>query len=278
MGGAYSIERKDQLTIPETKERGERATSYEITFPSNGALSQDEEWCIVRADGVERRLRFHDYGEIYDLPGLYEQLFYEHLKCCSPETVVGLLERELRSSGIDPRRLSVLDVGAGNGMVGERLASIGASSIVGADIIPEAARATERDRPDVYDDYLVVDLTALDDGVRRHLESRRLNLLTSVAALGFGDIPPAAFATAYDLLAQEGWLAFCIKEDFLEDDAVGSGFARLIRELVERGLVEIRAQERYRHRLSSSGEPLHYVALVASKRSPEPAGPLVPAA
>jgi hypothetical protein len=145
--------------------------------------------------------------------------------------------------------------------------------VVGADIIPEAARATERDRPGVYDDYLVVDLTSLDDEVRRDLESRRLNVLTSVAALGFGDIPPAAFATAYDLLATEGWLAFCIKEDFLED-GVGSGFARLIRELADRGMVEIRAQERYRHRRSSSGEPLYYVALVASKRSPEPASQL----
>jgi hypothetical protein len=262
------------LSSQDTIEKRARATRYEITFPKDGVLGQDEEWCSVRANGSERRVRFHDYDEIYEIPGLYEQLFYDHLECCSPETVVGLLCRELARAGIDPGALNVLDVGAGNGMVGEQLAAIGASTIVGADIIPEAAAATDRDRPGVYDDYLVLDLTALGDDVRRDLESRQLNALTCVAALGFGDIPPAAFATAYDLLAPEAWLAFSIKEDFLDEDG-GSGFARLIRELVDRDMIDLRAQERYRHRLSASGSPLHYVALAAAKRTDAPAAPLV---
>jgi predicted TPR repeat methyltransferase len=261
------------LTSREAPERTQLATSYEITFPQNGALDQDEEWCVVRENGTTRKVRFHDYGEIYELPGLYEQLFYEHLKCSSPTTVAGLLERELGRAGIDPDALGVLDVGAGNGMVGEQLAEIGVDTIVGVDLIPEAAAAAERDRPGIYDDYLTLDLTALDDETRRDLESRELNGLTCVAALGFGDIPPAALAAAYDVLVPGGWLAFSIKEDFLEESG-GSGFARLIRELVERGMVEIRAQRRYRHRLSASGEPVHYIAVVATKRGPEPAAVL----
>lgn len=227
----------------------------------------------MRENGATRKVRFHDYGEIYELPGLYELLFYDHLKCTSPETVARLLREELERAGVEPRSLNVLDVGAGNGMVGEQLAEAGADTIVGVDIIPQAAEAAERDRPGIYDDYLVLDLTALDDGVRRDLESRELNALTCVAALGFGDIPPAAFAAAYDLLVPGGWLAFSIKEDFLEERG-GNGFARLIRELVDRGMVEIRTQQRYRHRLLASGEPVHYIALVAAKREPEPAAPL----
>lgn len=261
------------LSSQDTIEQPAHATRYEIAFPKD-ALGQDEEWCNVRVNGSERRVRFHDYGEIYEIPGLYEQLFYDHLECCSPETVVGLLGRELVQAGIQPRALNVLDVGAGNGMVGEQLAAIGAGTIVGADIIPQAASATKRDRPGLYDDYLVLDLTALGDDTRRELESRKLNALTCVAALGFGDIPPVAFATAYDLLASDAWLAFSIKEDFLDEEG-GSGFARLIRELVDRGMLEIRSQERYRHRRSASGTPLHYIALVAVKRSAEPAAPLV---
>ena len=35
----------------------------------------------------------------------------------------------------------------------------GVGTVVGVDILDEAANATERDRPDVYDDYVVVDLT-----------------------------------------------------------------------------------------------------------------------
>ena len=261
------------MTPRDTFHSSDSATGYAITFPESGALSQDEEWCLVADNGHTRKVRFHDYGEIYELPGLYEQLFYEHLKCSSPETVARLFGRELKRSGVDPSALNVLDVGAGNGMVGEELAKVGAQTIVGVDIIPQAAAAAERDRPGLYDDYLVLDLTALDDDTRRDLESRRLNALTCVAALGFGDIPPAAFAAAYDVLVPGGWLAFSIKEDFLEERG-GSGFARLIRELVNRGMVEIRAQRRYRHRLSASGEPVHYIALVAAKRAPEPAAPL----
>lgn len=264
------------MTPPQdTLERVASAADYAITFPSNAALGQDEEWCEVSENGTRRRVRFHDYNEIYELPGLYEQLFYEHLKCSSPQKVVGLLGEELGRAGVDPASLSVLDVGAGNGMVGEQLVEIGAEEIVGADIIPEAAAATERDRPGVYDDYLVLDLTALEEDEQQDLESRDLNALTCVAALGFGDIPPAAFAAAYDMLTPDGWLAFSIKEDFLQDSG-GSGFARLVRELAERDMMEIRAQERYRHRLSSSGDPVHYMALVAAKRSEEPAVPLVP--
>ena len=261
------------MTPRDTLNSTASTTRYEITFPEEGALGQDEEWCLVHAEGTTRKVRFHDYGEIYDAPGLYEQLFYEHLECSSPETVARLLGRELKRSGVDPATLNVLDVGAGNGMVGEQLAEVGIERMVGADIIPEAAAAAARDRPAIYDDYLVLDLTALDDAAREDLESRKLNALTCVAALGFGDIPPAAFAAAYDVLVPGAWLAFSIKEDFLEERG-GSGFARLMRELVEQGMVEIRAQRRYRHRLSATGEPVHYIALVASKQSREDAAPL----
>jgi predicted TPR repeat methyltransferase len=250
-----------------------RATHYELTFPSEDGLEQDEEWCVVRAEGLERRVRFHDYGDIYELPGLYEQLFYEHMECQSPQTVAGLLAEELERSGADTDSLRAFDVGAGNGMVAERLADIGVDTIVGADIIDEAAVAAERDRPGLYDDYFVVDLTSLDDDVRRELEQRRFNLLTCVAALGFGDMPPAAFATAYDVLTPDAWLAFSIKTDFLDENG-DSGFATLIRELAERKMIEIQARKRYRHRLSSCGEPVHYVAIVAAKRGTGRAGPL----
>jgi len=90
------------------------------------------------------------------------------------------------------------------------------------------------------------------------------NCLTTVAALGFGDIPPEAFVTAYNLISTPGWLAFNIKERFLDghDD---SGFARLVRSMTERGLMQIQAYRRYSHRRSIAGRRLHYVAMVARK-------------
>jgi hypothetical protein len=88
----------------------------------------------------------------------------------------------------------------------------------------------------------------------------------TVAALGFGDIPPAAFTAAYNLIEPGGLIVFNIKEDFIADGD-GSGFSRLIRAAVHEGALEVKAQRRYRHRLSVAGRPLHYVAIVAEKHA-----------
>src|ERR671916_1426069 len=115
--------------------------------------SQDEEWFEVEYEGRTRRLRFHDYSEIYSIPGLYERLIYEELRCESPRVIAGLVSDELERRGTDPASLRVLDLGAGNGIVAEELREIGADHFVGVDIIPEAEQAAERDRPGLYDAY-----------------------------------------------------------------------------------------------------------------------------
>lgn len=257
--------RKELVPIPPT-----RTEDLSIRLHDNHSLDQDEEWCEVSVDGSEpRRLRLHDYAEIYSIPGLYERLFYDELDCRSPQTVRELLADGLEESDRDPSDLRVLDVGAGNGMVGEELSRLGADEIVGVDIIEEAAEATERDRPGLYDDYKVLDLTDIPPGARADLEARRFNCLTSVAALAFGDIPPRAFAEAYNLVESGGWAAFTIKEDFL-GEGESSGFSDLIGTMVEEGSLELLEQRRYRHRLSSAGEPLHYVAMMARKSDSVP--------
>jgi predicted TPR repeat methyltransferase len=104
---------------------------------------------------------FHNYDEVFDIPGLYETLFYDTLDCCSPSYVVNLLEDVANEWDAELSNFRVLDVGAGNGMVGDELRNRGASKVVGVDIIEEAKEATLRDRPGVYDDYRVADLTNL---------------------------------------------------------------------------------------------------------------------
>lgn len=248
-----------------TQDRRGLATKLAIHYPER-EVEQDEEWCEVTVEGKRRRIRFHDYHEVYEIPGLYEQIFYDKLKCASPQTVRGLLERTVREDGLDPSALRVLDVGAGNGMVGEELTRMGVETLVGVDIIEEAAEAAERDRPDVYEDYHVVDLTEPGEDVRRELGGKGFNCLVSVAALGFGDIPPLAFAEAYNYVDTPGHIAFNIKEDFLHHGD-STGFSRLIRRMLNEGALEQRAQHLYRHRLSLAGDPLNYVAMVAVKRA-----------
>lgn len=255
-----------QETTPLWQARRIRCEFDELRFPSDGEaeLSQDREWCEVVFRGRRRRIRFHDYHEVYAIRGLYERLFYEKLRCNSPQRVVRLLTSVLHDFKAAPDILRVLDVGAGNGMVGEELRAAGVPRLVGIDIIPEAREAARRDRPEVYDDYLIADLTALGEADEKRLRGAALNALACVAALGFGDIPAKAFLKALDLIETPGWLAFNIKEDFAHERDK-SGFSATIRDLSRREVIQIQAYRRYCHRRAVNGRPLYYLAMVARK-------------
>lgn len=239
---------------------------HKIQFPRKSQdLDQDEAYFYLFDGDSKRKIRFHDYHEIYKIPGLYEQLFYDRLKCCSHKKVCEILRATVeQQSRFNLTELRVLDLGAGNGMVGELLKGLGVSRVVGVDIIPEAKDATERDRQGVYDEYYVTDLTALPSEEQEELESWSLDCLISVAALGFGDIPKEAFVQAFNLIQQDGWVAFNIKETFL-DNSDASGFSKTIRELIFSEYLDLYHLERYRHRLSMEGEPLYYFAIAGWK-------------
>jgi SAM-dependent methyltransferase len=249
----------------------ETATGLSISMParSDGG-DQDSEWCWVKLAGQPpRRIRFHDYGAIYAIPGLYERLFHDELKCMSPVTVCGLIADVMAQTDRDPNSLRVLDLGAGSGMVGEQLQQLGACHLAGVDICEEAAVAAERDRPGVYDTYVVADLCHPEPDVDRVLRESDFNCLTSVSALGFGDIPPRAFANSVNYVDTGGLIAFTLRDRFLEE-ADKSGYRKLIDRMIDESVMEPLARWRFRHRFSSSGEALHYVAVVAEKRADVP--------
>lgn len=236
----------------------------------NIRLEQDSEWCLIEEKEGWRRIRFHDYGEIYDIPGLYEKIFYGILKCNSPRMIRRLVEEELQDTDdykVD--ELKVLDLGAGNGMVGEELADLGVRTLVGVDIVPEAKPAVERDRPGVYEDYFIADMTDLDVDAHETLKNYGFNCLTCVAALGFGDIPPTAFAEAYRLIEPGGLIAFNIKDRFLQDGDE-SGFSYLIRNMIENEVMGVSQKTKYQHRLATNGDPLHYIAIIGRKEAEIP--------
>ncbi len=163
----------------------------------------------------------------------------------------------------------MLDLGAGNGIMGEELRRIGIARLIGADIIPEAYDAYVRDRPSLYDDYLVCDFADIDETTRKELEEWSFDCLTTVAALGFGDIPPQAFVNAFNLIRPDGWVAFNIRDTFL-DQRETTEFSRTVRELVFTDYLEIHHLERYRHRLSIDGEPIFYYAIAGRKTADVP--------
>lgn len=243
-----------------------------IQFPKRetSSLGQDEAYFYLQSTGKQRKIRFHDYSEIYQVPGLYEQVFYDRLKCNSPSKVATILESSVRQSQDNITELRVLDLGAGNGMMGDELKKRGVSRLIGVDIIPEAYEATVRDRPGLYDAYYIKDFTRLDQETRDDIVSWQCDCMVTVAALGFGDIPTKAFVEAFNIIKPQGWVAFNIKESFF-DNSDDTGFSTMIRDLMSSGYLDVYHIERYRHRLSIEGTPLYYFALAGRKKADVPA-------
>ncbi len=241
---------------------------HHLHFPPLDAqsLAQDEAWFYLTENGERHEMRLHDYADIYRRPGLYEQLFYDRLKCKSPGKVAEILHAAVHQARENPSELRVLDLGAGNGMMGESLKKHGVARLVGVDIIPEARAAAERDRPGMYDAYYVEDLCNLSPDTRAELQSWSFDCLVTVAALGFGDIPPHAFIEAFNLVRPGGWVALNIKDVFLHKSDT-SGFSMLMRELLFSEFLDLHHLDRYAHRLSVEGKPLYYFAVAGRKRS-----------
>jgi SAM-dependent methyltransferase len=241
---------------------------HRIQFPvlEANALGQNDAFFYLQEGEEKQRIRFHDYTEIYQREGLYEQLFYDRLKCQSPAKVASILNASVAQANTHMSELRVLDLGAGNGMMGDELKKYGCARLVGIDIIRAARDAANRDRPGVYDAYYVQDLSDMHETEREEIASWSLDCLTTVAALGFGDIPPKVFIEAFNLIQERGWVAFNIKETFLNksDD---SGFSRLMRELIFSEYLDLNYLERYRHRLSIEGKPLYYFAIAGRKNA-----------
>lgn len=242
-----------------------------IHIPDRSSAEQGQgEYFFLTVNGRTEKISFHDYDKIYSIPGLYEKLFYDRYKCNSPEVVCSLLEKNLEQADLASSDLSVLDIGAGNGIVGEVLKKIGAENIVGLDIIEEAEEAAWRDRPEVYQRYYTADLTRLTEKEQHELNNTYFNCMTVVAALGFEDIPPHAFSAGYNFIDSPGWFAFNIKEDFLENKTDSSGFSKLINEMMNDKLIDLKDKHLYRHRLCQDGTPLNYYAVVAEKKEDVP--------
>ncbi|MCC5821857.1 MAG: class I SAM-dependent methyltransferase [Phycisphaerales bacterium] len=255
------------ITRSETKPQAKHARhDLEIAIPvTRDHFDQDEEWVVVHHENEWRKVRLHDYAEVYSIPGLYDRWVYDIFRCRSPQKVGGLLDQALKRESIDPASIRVLDLGAGNGYVAKVLSEYGIRSFTGVDIHQEAAAAAERDRPGLYQNYIVGDMTNLHERGRKVLDLVRPNCLTCVAALGFGDIPPEVFAAAFNSIEPDGWAAFTIKTDFL-DPKDRSGFSVLIRRMIDQGVLEVAERESYVHRVATDGEELVYTALIGRKR------------
>jgi len=248
-------------------------TGYRLEIPECSAdLGQHEEWFLVHRGDRSEKMRIQEYEKVYKIPGLYEDLVYDRLKCESHLVVTRMLAEQVEGSGELPEPRRVLEVGAGNGIVAEEMKKLFECEVIhGVDIIPEAAEAAERDRPGLYDDYHVVDLTELDEGLEAELSEARFNTMVTVSAMGFGHLPVPAFLSAFNLIEEGSLVAFNILAENW-DSGKKDGYKELIEQLDGESL-DVLAKDRYCHRFNTSGQPLTYIALIARKLK-DAAGPI----
>ncbi|KAL8785753.1 MAG: hypothetical protein Q9195_008519, partial [Heterodermia aff. obscurata] len=143
-----------------------------------------------------------------------KHIVHEKLSCDSPRVLVKLLKEHIASLSSDlPGPLDILDVAAGNGIVGAELRkqlteSPGIRSLIGTDLLESARSAALRDRPDVYDDYIVADLTQPHASGQPSLS----DIVVICAALGPGnnDLPLEAVEGAIALLREGGLLTLTV--------------------------------------------------------------------
>jgi hypothetical protein len=238
---------------------------YEVELQASAGGDQTQEALVVTyADGSTERFRLHEYPRVYGVPGLYEEVVQRRLQCASPSRLAELVVSCARDGGVETGELGVFDLGAGNGVVGEELRARGVTRLVASDNIAAARDAALRDRPGLYAEYLVGDTDDLPQ-VGALIRTQQLNCLVAAGALGLGHISAASFHRLWSAFPGGAWFAVSVNEDLAKPGA--SDFGDYLAEFEQRGdWGEIVLHERFRHRLTMAGDPIHYVAIVARKR------------
>jgi SAM-dependent methyltransferase len=250
--------------------------SSELVMRLIGPPEADGEYVALRADGSgsgsdEDVVHLHDYARLYGVPGLYEHIVQDLLGCRSPQVAAEGFARALERLSLDASRMTVLDLGAGTGLVGALVRAAGVSSVVGLDALPDAREACRRDRPGVYDDYLVGDLAEPGNELLARLRHHHLTGLVSAGAFGGTHAPPAALLNALALLPAGAPVAFTIDERWTASDGPG-GFRSAVDGLVDSGRLELFERSRFLHRVTTAGEPVHYELFVGASHRPDGPG------
>jgi hypothetical protein len=235
------------------------ATSFE-DVRLVGPPGVDGEYVVLGDDEI---VHIHDYTRIYAVPGLYEHVVQEQLQCRSPQVAAEGFLRAVARARSEATSMTVLDVGAGTGLVGELLLRGGVEQVVGVDALPAARTACMRDRPAVYTSYLTGDLALGDSPLRTSLRQLGLGGLVSAGAFGGTHAPPAALVNALAILPPGAPFALTIDERWMDaSDPDGFGFE--VQRLVAQGRLEVVERTRFRHRITTIGKPIFYELLTGT--------------
>jgi predicted TPR repeat methyltransferase len=227
--------------------------NFRVEIDSSVPAVQGDEFFVVHLDGERRTVNIHDYAGIYAVPGLYEHVLQLRLQSKSPQMMAASLGARVALSKDAATPVRCLDVGAGVGLSGAALSVEGLAPTVGMDIIPAAAEAAQRDRPGLYERYVVGDLGKVD--LAPLIKTYRLNALVSSAALTGGHIEPQVLAKTWAAFSPGDWLAFTCLDS--RADTARAGFDNW---------TDFEFDEPFLHRRLTTGEPVHFRSLVGRRR------------
>jgi hypothetical protein len=231
-------------------------SGYTALLPPQADADIGGERILVRFDdGRSEEFALHDYDRLYAIPGLYEEIVQVQLGCSSPALIASMLAAAVGRLGWTPSEVRALDIGAGNGISGEALAANGIQPVLATDVLASARDAARRDRPGLYQNYLVTDLLSLDAEQAEAISKLGCSVLVCVAPVGPGPqhVPAKAIAAASALLVSDALLAYMRDADE-QPDALTSG---IIAARVP-GFTELQELERrrYVHRRTVNGESI----------------------
>lgn len=241
-------------------------TDYNVRFPDTKDLSQGEEFFYVQLNGEEKKMKLHDYEDLYKHPFLYEAILYDLLKCSTPQAICNLLKKALQENEVQAKDLRVLEMGAGSGIFGEALKNMGVGYVAGLDIYEIAKEAAYRDRPSLYDKYYIEDLTQPSEDAVKDIEASKFNCVAVASATGWGNhIPVKGFDNAFNVLEDGGWFVYHVKRDAEDQECID--LCAWIDDKIESKIFEVKAQDSCFHRNSIQNVPIYYDVIIGTKNS-----------
>lgn len=243
-----------------------RTMDIQPVISSDSRSSQSAEAFSAVVDGERQTFLMHDYPTMYKVAGLYDAMMFGMLSCRTPPLLAKVFEVCLEAMAFTTP-IRMLEIGAGSGAFGEQVKkrNFVVGRLVGLDNIKEAREAAARDRPSVYEDYLVCDLTRLDKSAVGSITRLEPNCVAVASATGWGNhIPVSGFQAAFDLLEKDGWFVFHVKPNDPDPECVALN--QWIDHLVEDGKIENSTRGRIYHRQNVDGYPIFYDYVVGQKR------------
>lgn len=233
--------------------------------PGLKSVAQSEELFTARIEGQLVEFSMHDYRAMYTVPGLYDAMIYGLLNCGTPTNLSRKVAKYISEYSIVAYPLRVLDIGSGSGAFGEALRNAGiGETIWGLDIISEAKEAAERDRPGVYDWYVVDDLCSLKDENEHAIVEFSPNCVAVASATGWGNhIPVKGFENAFRLLEPSGLFVFHVKPNDPDPECIA------LNKWIEDKIMDSQIIEPARgsifHRKSVNGNDIYYDFIIGRK-------------